>query len=88
MIINTEELVAASSVSYSKGVVEFELEEPVKETEALKGEVIFMCLFCEEIVIATGTVEKYEEVKPDPDLIEQDIFARLYIRGRCLSFTI
>ena len=87
MLINTEELIAASSVSENKGVIELELGEAVKGKEALYGKVIFMCLFCESIVIVTGTVEKYEEIEPDPDF-EQDLFARLYIRGRSISFTV
>lgn len=88
MIINTEELISASSVSISKGVVELELEEVVKNPEALRGEVIFMCLFCDSIVIVIGTVEKYEEIEADPDLMEQGLFSRLYIRGRSISFTV
>lgn len=87
MIINTEELIAASSVSHSHGVVELELEECVKDSHMLTGEVIFMCLFCDSIVVAIGTVEKYEEIEPEPDL-EQDIFSRLYIRGQSISFSV
>ena len=88
MIIKTEELIAASSVSINNGVVELELYGKVENKEELQGEVLFMCRLGDSIVIVTGAVEKYEEIVPDPDLSEQDLIARLYIRGRELSFTI
>lgn len=87
MIINTEELISASSVSQNNGVIELELEGKVPDKEALHGKVMFMCSFCESIVIVTGTVEKYKEIPPSKEL-EQDLFSLLYIRGRSISFTI
>ena len=87
MIIIPEEMTIASSVSINNGVVEFELEETLKDKYYLIGDIVFMCRFCDSIVVAVGTVEKYEEVTPDPDL-EQDIFSKLYIRGYSVSFTI
>lgn len=85
MIIDIEKLVQASSVSMKNGVIELELEGKAQEVVATSGEIIFACLFCDSLVICIGRVEKYEEL-PESEII--DLFSRLYIRGRSISFTI
>ena len=93
MFINTETVVCASSVSIGKGVVEFELEEAIGDGEKEwmwhpNNEIIFVCRFCDSIIITTGIVKKYEKVPSDPSLTEQKVFSRLYVKGRTLSFSI
>lgn len=85
MIIDLEELVEASSVSQADGVIELELEGKAQEVVAASGEIIFVCRFGDSVVICIGRVEKYEEV---PESEAQDLFARLYIKGRSISFTV
>ena len=85
MIINPDELVKASSVSMNNGIIELELEGKAPEVVVASGEIIFACLFCDSVVICIGRVEKYTEV---PESEVQDLFARLYIRGRSISFTV
>jgi len=85
MIIDFEKLVEASSVSQSDGVIELELEGKAQEVVTAYGEIIFICRFCDSVVICIGNVVKYEEV---PESEAQDLFARLYIKGHSISFTL
>lgn len=87
MIIDTEQLIQASYIGGGEGEVELELDEKVADKELLTGEIIFMCVFCDDIVIVIGEVVSYEELDPNPDLTEQDVWSRLKIKGRKLSFT-
>ena len=43
--------------------------------------------FCDDLVIVIGTVTDYEEVEPDTDLPEQDVFARLSVSGQSISIS-
>ena len=89
MIIDKERIPHASSVSSGKGLVEMELEDAFPEIKEEKGKpVIFAVMFCDNLVIVIGTVTEYEEVEPDPDLPEQDIFARLSISGQSISISL
>jgi len=88
MLIDLEKLVQASSINVLKdGIIELELEGKAPEVMAASGEIIFVCQFCDSVVICIGRVEKYQELEPDEEL-GQDLFARLHIRGRSISFTI
>lgn len=88
MIIDTEQVVHASSYSAHKGRVEMELEEPFPELKEKRGQrVLFTVMFCDNLVVVEGVMAEYEEVAPDPDLPEQDVWARLTVSGRSITIS-
>ncbi len=88
MIIDPERIVHASSISSGRGLVEMELEGGFPEIEEEKGKsVIFAVMFGESLIIVIGTVTDYQEVEPDPDFPEQDVFARLSVSGQSISIS-
>lgn len=89
MIIDTEWIVHASSMSAGGGQVEMELEELFPEIWEERGHrVIFAVMFCENLVIVIGEVMDYQKVEPDPDLPEQDVFSRLTVKGQAISISL
>ena len=86
MIIDTAKLIHVSSIGKGAGVIELELEGKAPEVVTASGEIIFVCRYCDDVVICIGRVEKYEEV---PEAIESgDVYSRLKIRGRSLGFSL
>jgi len=86
MIIDMEKLIQVSSIGKGTGVIELELEEKAPEVVTAAGEIIFVCRYCDDVVICIGRVEKYEEV---PETIESgDVYSRLKIRGRSITFSL
>ena len=64
-----------------------ELEDEFPELAKARGEaVVFLATFCESLVLIHGRVLSYERVKADPELMEQDIFARVsFAKGMSLT---
>ena len=76
-------------MSAGVGIVEMELEDPFPSIKEEKGKaVIFAVMFADSLVIVIGIVTDYEEIEPDPDLTEQDLFARLTVAGQAISISI
>ena len=89
MIIDTEQIVHVSSISAAGGMVDMELESPFPEIEEKMGHgVVLAVMFAENLIIVIGTVTEYEKVVPDPDLPEQDVFARLSVKGQTISISL
>lgn len=89
MIIDTERLVHASSISSGNGVVKIELDEIFPEIDQIWGKkVIFAVKFGDSLVIVIGTLADYEELEPDPDSFEPEAFARLSVNGQSISISI
>jgi len=102
MILNTETLAHISSYSAGSGQIDLELEDEsleladkvskvgasaivVKETFR---PIIFLAKYCDSLVIIAGKVLSYEKVEPDPDVPEQDVFARVsFIDATSVSIT-
>ena len=89
MILDTAKLPRISSHSVIADSIDLELEDECPELAEVQGqEVIFLAMFCESLVIIQGRVLSYERVKEDPELMEQDIFARVsFARGRSLTIS-
>ena len=88
MIIDPEQIVQASSYSAHKGRVELELEAPFPELEKKRGQrVLFAFMFCENLVIVDGVLLEYEEVGPDLDCPEQDVWSRVAVGGRSVTIS-
>jgi len=89
MIIDREKIPHASSMSAGVGIVEMELEDTFPAIKGEKGKaVIFAVMLADNLVIVIGQVSDYEEFEPDPDLTEQDVFARLTVFGQAISISI
>jgi len=87
MILDTEKLPRISSHSESTGSIDLELEDECPELDEAHGrEVIFLAMFCDGLVIVRGRVLSYERVEADPELMEQDILARVsFARGMSIT---
>lgn len=89
MIIDHEKIPHVSSMSSGCGIVEMELEAVFPEIKEEKGKpVIFAAWFSDNLIIVIGELSEYQEIEPDPDSIEQDIFARLTVLGQAISISI
>ena len=90
MILGSESIIHASSMSSRKDHVELELEgvEPaLGETKGTK--IVFVAMFDASLVIVVGVVTAYDEVKADPDAMpEQEVFARVALDGYTVSVSI
>ena len=89
MILNTETLAHISSYSSGSGQIDLELEDESSELdERVSKQIIFMARYCDSLVIIAGKVLSYEKVEPDPDVPEQDVFARVsFINATSVSIT-
>jgi len=89
MILKTETLAHISSYGVVTGQIELELEDENSELgEKVGDKIIFLARYCDSLVIIAGKVLSYEKVEPDPDLPEQDVFARVsFINATSVSIT-
>jgi len=79
MILNMEDLAQVCSFSAGSGQIDLELEDECPGlAEKVGGEqIVFLVGYCDSLVVISGKVLSYEKVEPDPDLPEQDVFARV-----------
>ena len=90
MLIDTEKMVHASSVSADKGRVDMELEGVFAEMRDVPhGEAVrFAVVFCDSLVIVFGILREYREVEADLKLSEQGVVAKLSVYGRSVTISL
>ena len=88
MILDTETLAHISSYYSGEGKIDLELEEEAPELGESQGQqILFLANYCSNLVMVKGRVASYEKVEPDPDVPEQDVFARVSFKD-CMSLSI
>jgi len=88
MIVDTETLPHISSYSADEEKVDLELEEEAPELGEKQGQqVLFLAMDHTNLVVVRGKVASYEKVEADPDVSEQDVFARVAFID-CMSISI
>lgn len=78
MLVDTETMLHINSYSSVDGTIDLELEAEVPALgEKINQCVLFLAMYCTSLVIIKGVVCSYEKVEADPDIPEQDVFARV-----------